>query len=89
MSRPPRNTIGIFKSHGPVKFKVAFKKRVAVERVFSRLKNLASLTQHNSRGLAKVTFHSQLCVSIMLLAAEAAINTNNKAKSRSIRYFTN
>jgi hypothetical protein len=31
-----------------------------VERVFSRLKNLTSLTQHNLRGLAKVTFHSQL-----------------------------
>jgi hypothetical protein len=78
-----------FRSLGPVKFKVAYKKRVAVERVFSRLKNLASLTQHNLRGLAKVTFHSQLCVLIMLLTAEAAINTNNKAKSRSIRYFAN
>jgi hypothetical protein len=78
-----------FRSHGPEKFKTAYKKRVAVERVFSRLKNLASLTQHNLRGLAKLTFHSQLCVLIMLLTAEAAINTHNKAKSRSIRYFAN
>jgi len=78
-----------FRSHGPQKFKIAYRKRVAVERVFSRLKNLASLTQHNLRGLAKVTFHSQLCVLIMLLTAEAAININNKAKSRSIRYFAN
>jgi transposase len=78
-----------FRSHGPQIFKTAYKKRVAVERVFSRLKNLTSLTQHNLRGLAKITFHSQLCVLIMLLTAEAAINTHNKAKSRSIRYFAN
>jgi len=78
-----------FRSHGPQKFKVAYKKRVAVERVFSRLKNLASLTQHNLRGLAKLTFHSQLCVLIMLLTAQAAINTHNQAKARSIRYFAN
>src|SRR5665647_1430897 len=56
-----------FRSHGPQKFKTAYKKRTAVERVFSRLKNLTSLTQHNLKGLAKVTFHSQLCILIMLL----------------------
>ena len=78
-----------FRSHGPRKFKTAYKKRVAVERVFSRLKNMASLTQHNLRGLAKITFHSQLCVLIMLLTAQAAINTHNQGKSRSIRYFAN
>jgi hypothetical protein len=78
-----------FRSHGPQKFKIAYKKRVAIERVFSRLKNLASLSQHNLRGLAKLKFHSQLCVLIMLLTAEAAINTHNKAKYRSIRYFAN
>jgi hypothetical protein len=38
-----------FRSQGPQKFKTAYRKRVAVERVFSRLKNLASLTQHNLR----------------------------------------
>ena len=64
-----------FRSHGPTIFKFAHKKRVAVERVFSRLKNLTSLTQHNLRGLAKLTFHSQLCILIMLLTAEAAVNT--------------
>jgi transposase len=78
-----------FRSHGPQKFKVAYRRRVAIERVFSRLKNLTSLTQHSLRGLDKITFHSQLCVLIMLLTAEAAINTHNKAKSRSIRYFAN
>jgi hypothetical protein len=76
-----------FRSHGPQKFKTAYKKRVAVERVFSRLKNLASLTQHNLRGLARITFHSQLCVLIMLLTAQAAINSHKAIKSRSITYF--
>ena len=78
-----------FRSHGPQKFRRAYRKRVAVERVFSRLKNLAGLTQHNLRGLAKVTFHSQLCVLIMLLTAQVAINTHKLSKSRSIRYFAN
>ncbi len=78
-----------FRSHGPEKFKTAYRKRVAVERVFSRLKNLASLSQHSLRGLDKITFHSQLCVLIMLLTAEAALNTHNIAKCRSIRYFAN
>src|SRR3990170_5282344 len=78
-----------FRSHGPQEFKTAYKKRAAVERVFSRLQNLASLTQHNLRGLAKITFHSQLCVMIMLLTAQAAVNTHNGCKARSIRYFAN
>ena len=78
-----------FRSHSPQKFKTAYKKRVAVERVFSRLKNLASLTQHNLRGLSKVTFHSQLCIIAMLLVAQAAVNTRKIGKSRSIRYFAN
>jgi hypothetical protein len=77
-----------FRSHGPQNFRRAYKKRVAVERVFSRLKNLASLSQHNLRGLVKVTFHSQLYI-IMLLTAQASFNTDNKAKARSNRYFTN
>jgi transposase len=78
-----------FRSHGPQKLKMAYRRRVAIERVFSRLKNLASLTQHSLRGLDKITFHSQLCILIMFLTAEAALNIHNKAKSRSIRYFAN
>ena len=60
-----------FPSHGPRQLKTAYKKRAAVERVFSRLKNRTSLTQHNLRGLAKITFHAQLCILIMLLTAQA------------------
>jgi hypothetical protein len=78
-----------FKSHGPQPFRRAYRKRVAVERVFSRLKNLAGLTQHNLRGLAKITFHAQLCLLIMLFTAQAAVNTHKPGMSRSIRYFAN
>jgi hypothetical protein len=68
---------------------MCIRKRVAVERAFSRLKNLTGLTQHNLRGLAKITFHSQLCILAMLLTAQAAVNTRKTGKSRSIRYFAN
>lgn len=78
-----------FRSHGPQELRQAYKKRVAVERVFSRLKNLVDLKEHNLRGLAKLTFHSQLCVIAMLLLAQAAVNTHKNGKSRSIRYFAN
>jgi transposase len=78
-----------FRSHGLQNFSRAYRKRVTVERVFSRLKNLTSLTQHNLRGLAKITFHSQLCIIIMLLTAQAAVNTNKIGKTRYIRYFAN
>jgi hypothetical protein len=78
-----------FKSHGPQELRRAYKKRVAVERVFSRLKNLAGLKDHNLRGLANLTFHSQLCILIMLITAQAAVNTNKIGKTRSIRYFAN
>ena len=78
-----------FKSHGPQELRRAYRKRVAVERVFSRLKNLAGLTLHNLRGLARITFHAQLCLLIMLFTAQAAINTHRPSKTRSIRYFAN
>jgi hypothetical protein len=78
-----------FKSHGPQELRRAYRKRVAVERVFSRLKNLAGLAQHNLRGLVKITFHAQLCLLIMLFTAQAAINTHKPGRSRSIRYFAN
>jgi len=42
-----------FRSHRPQQFRRAYRKRVAVERVFSRLKNLASLTQHNLREVVQ------------------------------------
>jgi hypothetical protein len=78
-----------FKSHGPQELRRAYRKHVAVERVFSRLENLTGLTLHNLRGLAKITFHTQLCLLIILFTAQAAINTGRPGKSRSIRHFAN
>jgi transposase len=78
-----------FKSHGPQQLRRAYRKRAAVERVFSRLKNLTALCQHNLRGLSKMTFHAQLCLLIILFTAQAAINAHKPSKSRSIRYFAN
>lgn len=78
-----------FRTHGPSELRRAYRKRAAVERVFSRLKNLTGLTQHNLRGLTKITFHAQLCLLIMLFTAQAAINTNKPSKTRSIRHFAN
>jgi hypothetical protein len=78
-----------FESHGPQELRRAYRKRVAVERIFSRLKNLAGLKEHSLRGLAKITFHSQLCILIMLFTAQAAFNIHKPGKSRSIRYFAN
>jgi hypothetical protein len=78
-----------FRIPGPQKFKTAYKKRVVIERVFSRLKNSSSLTQHNLRGLAKVTFHSHPYVIAMFLTAQVVVNTHKLSKSRSIIYFAN
>jgi transposase len=78
-----------FKSHGPQELRRAYRKRVSVERVFSRLKNLAGLTQHNMRGLARITFHAQLSILAILFTAQAAVNAHKPNKTRSIRYFAN
>jgi len=67
-----------FKSHGPQQLRRAYRKRVAVERVFSKLKNLAGLTQHNLRGLTKITFHAQLCLLIMLFTASRHKHSQNR-----------
>jgi len=52
-----------FRNHGPTIFKVAYKERVAVERVLVDSRILASLTQHNLRDIGQAyvlfsTLHS-------------------------------
>lgn len=78
-----------FKSTGPQQLRKAYRKIVAVDWVFSRLKNLAGLTQHNLQGIANITFHTQLCLLAMLLTAQAAVTIHKPSKFRSIRYFGN
>ncbi len=53
--------------------KAAYKKRVAVERVFTRLLDIASLTQYKSDGIGQSPSHSELSILIMLLAAQQPI----------------
>jgi hypothetical protein len=78
-----------FRSHGPRGLKLAYRRRVSVERVFSRLKLLVSLVQHSLRGLVMVKFHAQLCVMALLLTAQAAANIHKVSKSKCNRYFAN
>ncbi len=67
-------------SHGPHDFRRIYRRRVAVERVFSRLKNFVGLKEHNLRGLANVTFHFQLSVIVLLLVAQAAVSTHKTGR---------
>jgi len=76
-----------FKPHGPARMKSLYKKRSAIERVFSRLKEQLSLKNHKVRGLINITLHIQLCLIAMLLNAQAAINANKPWKTLSITYY--
>jgi IS5 family transposase len=78
-----------FKTHGPTRLKRLYKKRNAVERVFSRMKEQLSLGNHKVRGLVKITLHVQLCIIGMLLNAQAAINNQKRGKILSIAYYAN
>jgi hypothetical protein len=42
-----------FRSREPQELRRVYRKRVVMERVFSRLKNLADLKEHNLRGWSK------------------------------------
>lgn len=76
-----------FKPHGPTRLKRLYKKRSAVERVLSRLKEQLSLRNHKVRGLINITLHVQFCLIGMLLTAQAAINSHKPSKIRSIAYY--
>ena len=76
-----------FKPHGPTRLKRLYKKRNAIERVFSRLKEQLDLTNHKTRGIRNLTLHIQLCLIGMLLNAQTAINTNKPSKTLSITYY--
>jgi hypothetical protein len=64
-----------------------YKKRSAIERVISRLKEQLSLKNHKLRGLINITLHIQLCIIGMLLNAQAAINANKPSKILSITHY--
>jgi len=76
-----------FKPHDPTRLKHLYKKRSAIERVFSRLKEHLNLQNHKVRGLINITLHVQFCIIGMLLNAQAAINANKPSKTISITYY--
>ena len=76
-----------FKPHGPTRLKRLYRKRSAIERVFSRLKEQLGLTNHKTRGIKNITLHVQFCLIGVLLNAQAAINTNKPSKTLSIAYY--
>jgi len=78
-----------FKAHGPTRSKRLYRKRGAVERVFSRLKDQLGLRDHKVRGIIKITLHVQLCLIGMLLNAQAAIEGQKREKTLSIAYYAN
>ena len=76
-----------FRTHGPAVDRRIYRKRAAVERLNSRLKEQLSLNRHRVRGLRNVTIHALLCLIAMLLTALAALKLQRLDKSRSIGFL--
>lgn len=62
-----------FHSHGPSRLKRLYKRRSAVERVTSRLKDHFGLRHVRTRGLRNILTHTLLCIITMLMTALASI----------------
>jgi transposase len=73
-----------FRTHGPARERRLYRRRVAVERLISRLREHLSLDMHKLRGLKNLTIHVLLCIIAMLLVALAAIHLKQPQKARSI-----
>jgi IS5 family transposase len=76
-----------FRTHGPAVDRRIYRKRAAVERLNSRLKEQLSLNRHRVRGLRNVTIHALLCLIAMLLTALAALEMHRPEKTRSIGFL--
>jgi transposase len=73
-----------FRTHGPARERRIYKRRAAVERMNSRLKEQLSLNRHRVRGLKNITIHALLCTIAMLITALAAVMLERVEKARSI-----
>jgi transposase len=58
-----------FRSHGPARLKRLYRRRSAVERATSRLKDHFGLRQLRTRGLRNVLVHTFLCLIATLMTA--------------------
>ena len=72
-----------FRSHGPTRLKRLHKRRSAVERVTSRLKDHFKLRQLRTIGLRNAFTHVLLCIIAMLMNALSAIKHGLPEKIRS------
>lgn len=72
-----------FRSHGPARLKRLYRRRSAVERVISRLKDHFGLRQLRTRGLRNVLIHTLLCIIAMLMTALSSIKHGFPNKIRS------
>jgi transposase len=73
-----------FRTHGPAHERKVYRRRAAVERMNSRLKEQLNLNRHRVRGLKNITIHALLCIIAMLLTALAALTLRRVEKARSI-----
>jgi len=78
-----------FRSHGPARLKRLYKRRSAVERTTSRLKEYYQLRQLRTRGLRNAFIHALLCLITMLMNALSAIKHGFPEKIRSPTFTWN
>ena len=76
-----------FRTHGPEDQKRKFRKRSAVEAVFSFLKNQYSLAVNKVRGLKNVAVYALYSILSLVLTREAAENIGRPDKAVSPTYF--
>ena len=77
-----------FVVHGVKRLVNIFRKRVSIERVFSRAKEWLLLDNLRVRGLEQVFIHACLTFSAMLTVALTAIRQHKPNLIRSIKHYT-
>jgi hypothetical protein len=76
-----------FRTFGPEELKTKYRKRPAVETVYSFLKKQYGLTMNKVRGLKNVASHALYSILCLVLNREAAENTGRPDKVVSPTYF--
>ncbi len=77
-----------FVVHGTKRLVNLFRKRVSIERVFSRAKEWLLLDHLRVRGLEQAFIHACLSFSAMLVVALTAVRQHKPQLIRSIKYYT-
>jgi len=77
-----------FVVHGVKRLVNLFRKRVSIERVFSRAKEWLLLDHLRVRGLEQAFIHACLSFSAMLIVALTAVRQRKPTLIRSIKHYT-